>query len=664
MKELIVAVLVLVAGGVLAALLSRWPRLASTVGATTAVAGSTIGAVFAARMLGGQAPARVEIAWNVPAGAIVLGCDAVSAFFLLPVFVLGAIAAVYGRDYLLHEAHGKSLGVPWAAYCVLLASMALVATARHAIAFLVAWELMSLSSWVLVTFEHERAEVRRAGWVYLIAAHVGVAALTAAFLLWGATTGTLLLESTGFALPANARTALLLLALAGFGLKAGLFPLHVWLPEAHAAAPSHVSAVMSGVMVKLGVYGIVRMTMLVGGPPAWFARALLLLGLVTAIYGVVFATHQRDLKRALAYSSVENVGLVVVGVGLAMLGHATGRPTLAVLGAAGALLHVWNHAAMKGLAFLGAGAVVHATGTRDLERLGGLLRRMPVSGALFGLGAVAVAGLPPLNGFVGEWLLYRSLIDGAIGGGAGAPLGFTFAIGALSAVGVLAALAFVRLCSIALLGAPRSPEAAKAHEPTPLMVGSMAVLGLACIAGSVAPGALVRAFGAATVSLAGVAPAMNGDVRAALVPIGVADVILWITCVAGVLVAARVARRARGRGAEQETWGCGYAAPTARMQYTARGFAELATGFLPRRVQPHVEIARPRGLFPARAGFVSRDEDPVTRDVYERVLEGLADRFARLRWLQQGVVHLYVLYVFLAVVAALTWVSMRGWGGP
>lgn len=662
MRELVVAVLVLVAGGVLAALLSRWPRLASTVGATTAVVGSAIGAVFAARMLGAHATARVAIAWHAPAGEIVLGCDALSAFFLLPIFVLGAIGALYGRDYLLHEAQGKSLGPPWAAYCVLLASMALVATARHAIAFLVAWELMSLSSWVLVTFEHERPEVRRAGWVYLIAAHVGVAALTAAFLLWGAATGSLLLESPGFALPANARTALLLLSLAGFGLKAGLFPMHVWLPEAHAAAPSHVSAVMSGVMIKLGVYGIVRTTLLVGGPPAWFARLLVVLGLVTAIYGIALATHQRDLKRALAYSSVENVGLVVVGVGLAMLGHATGRPTLAVLGAAGALLHAWNHAAMKGLAFLGAGAVVHATGTRDLERLGGLLRRMPVSGALFALGAVAVAGLPPLNGFVGEWLLYRSLIDGAIGGSAGASVGFTFAVGALATVGVLAALSFVRLCSIALLGAPRSPEAAQAHETTPLMRASMALLAAACVASSVAPGALARAFGGVTGALAGVAA--NGEVQAALAPIGAVDVVLWIACAAGVLVAARVAGRVRRAAAEQDTWGCGYAEPTARMQYTARGFAELATGFLPRRVQPRVEVAKPRGLFPAHAGFVSRDEDPVTRGIYERVLEALADRFARLRWLQQGVVHLYVLYVFVAVVAALTWVSMRGWGGP
>jgi formate hydrogenlyase subunit 3/multisubunit Na+/H+ antiporter MnhD subunit len=245
------------------------------------------------------------------------------------------------------------------------------------------------------------------------------------------------------------RTVVLLVALAGFGVKAGIVPLHVWLPEAHAAAPSHVSALMSGVVIKMGVYGIARASLLASAP-AWWGATLAALGVAGALTGITLASYQRDLKRALAYSSVENIGLVVLGLGIGLWGRASGDEHLAALGLAAGLLHAWNHTLMKGLLFLGAGAIVHATGTKDLERLGGLMKRMPFAATLFGLGTIAIAGLPPFNGFAGEWLLYRSLLDGAAGAPVGPAVVFMLAVGALSLVGALAALCFVRLASVVL----------------------------------------------------------------------------------------------------------------------------------------------------------------------------------------------------------------------
>lgn len=670
MTFLLAAVLVFVAGGLLAAALSRWPRAASIVGCGSAWIGAALGLPFAIRALQGEVAAPISAAWHVPNGAFVIGCDRLSAFFLIPVLGLGAVAAGYGYDYLLAYRERKSLGVPWAAYDLALAAMTLVVTARHAVVFLVAWELMALTSYVLITFEYEKPEVQRAGWVYLIGAHVGVALLIAMFLILGEARGTLLLATgtPGLTIPSmggRVRLVVLLLALVAFGIKAGLVPFHVWLPEAHAAAPSHVSALMSGVIIKLGLYGLVRTTLLVGPPPLWWGRLLIALGLGSALFGIALAIYQRDLKRAFAYSSIENVGLVVLGLGLAFWGEASGHPGIAALGLLGALLHAWNHAMMKGLLFFGAGAILHATGTRDLERLGGLLRRMPIAGALMLVGAVSIAALPPLAGFASEWLLYRSLMDGAALPSAGRAIGFMMAVGALSMVGAMTALAFVRACSTALLGEPRSEAAAHAHEASPRMLAAMGLLAAGCVLVGLRPAAVARVLA----SVAGeVLPGARAELAAAaetLVPVGVASVALFG---AGALVAIVVAWAVRGRPraprAEGPTWGCGYAAPTSRMQYTARSLSQLFVDGLPRALRPRTEARRPAGLFPAPGAFVETTDDPLTRGVYEPSMSRVADAFARVRWVQQGVVQLYVFYVLVALVGALAWAASQGGGAP
>ncbi len=301
--------------------------------------------------------------------------------------------------------------------------MTLVLVARNAVLFLSAWELMAVSSFFLVTFEHERESVRSAGWIYLVATHLGTGFLLAFFILMGRETGSMNFDvwaAQGIHTQGLAGI-LFLMAVVGFGTKAGFMPFHVWLPEAHPAAPSHVSALMSGVMIKTGIYGLLRAFTFLGAPPLWWGWLFIGIGLSSGVLGVLFALAQHDLKRLLAYHSVENIGIIALGIGVGLLGQNTGSPALVALGFGGALLHVLNHALFKGLLFLGAGAVAHSAGTREIDRLGGLLKQMPWTAATFLIGAAAISGLPPLNGFVSEFLIFLGAFKGGISGGGELP---------------------------------------------------------------------------------------------------------------------------------------------------------------------------------------------------------------------------------------------------
>ena len=587
--------------------------------------------------------------WSVPGGAFAVALDPLSAFFLLPVAVLSALCAFYAVGYLAGTEARRARTI-WCCFDALVAGMLLVLIARNAVLFVAAWELMSLAAWGLVAFGQPGAEARRAGWIYLVAAHVGSVALLLLFaILADAPAG-----------PLAPSAWLLVLGLVGFGVKAGVIPLHVWLPEAHAAAPSHVSALMSGAMVTLGLYGLLRLSVLLGPLPEAAGLVLAALGLGGALLGIALAVHQRDLKRVLAYSSVENLGLMTIGLGLAVWGSARGNAPVALFGLMAALLHVWNHAAMKGLLFLAAGTVLHATGTRQLERLGGLLRRMPITGACVVLGAVAISGLPPLNGFVSEWLLYRGLIGLALGSTATAGVVAYLAVALLALVGGLAAACFVRLVGIALLGEPRSAEARLAHEGGPLLWGPALVLAAACGAFALFPGGVVRLAQPVAEQLLGPTLANADAVQrtaAALTPIGAAAGIGCALFVVGAgLVTAMRARSTR----TVETWACGYALPTARMQYTARSFSELlAERLLPRQLAPQIRVPALRGSFPAPVTLASEERDPILRGAYEPLFAALATRFARLRALQQGNAHFYLAYILSAVLVGLAWISLR-----
>jgi len=658
MSALIAAIVLLLATGVLALATTRWARLASAVAAAGVVGAALLGIGPALLVLRGGPVQQVHLAWAVPVGALRLGLDPLTAFFLLPLFGLGPLCAIYGASYMQSFAPRRALGPPAFFFNTTLAAMVVVLLARDAVVLLVAWEVMTIASYLLVSFEHEQAEARRAGWIYLIAGHVGVACLLALFLVLGRWAGQFGFAAFAAPRPAGVSAALVLaLAGVGFGIKAGIVPLHVWLPEAHAAAPSHVSALMSGVLIKLGLYGILRVSTFLQ-PQAWWGSALIVVGLGAGLVGISLAVYQRDFKRALAYSSIENVGIVLVGLGTGFWGLSHGHERVAALGICGALLHVWNHAVAKGLLFLSAGSVLHGAGSKDLERLGGLLRRMPWTGSLTLLGAVAIAGLPPLNAFASEWLIYLGLFQGGMGAGARSSLLLLFVSAGLATMGVLAVLCFVRLVGIGLLGQPRSPSAQHAHESPRWMLAPMVILAGAAVAISLAAVPMVSMLAAPARQIAG--PSIDvGMAAAQLRPIGLLSAAVWAALAAGAGVLWMVIRKRR---ATDDTWGCGYLAPTARMQYTGGSFAEiLAEHLLPPALRARVSVRRPTTLFAEPTRLSADRTDPLTRAAYEPFFERWSRRFSRLRWLQQGILHVYLFYILVVVVAALAWASARRW---
>jgi len=644
------------------AVLRLGPRASAALHVPTLVGVGGIGVWTALQVLAAGDTLELAAPWSVPGAALALALDPLSAFFLLPVSILAALAALSGAS---RGGQGASSRGTWPLTALLVAGMLLVLVAHNAILFLVAWEAMSLAGWGLVAC-NASAEGRRAGWIYLIASHVGSAALLLLFAALaeagGARADFAGLHGAADALPVG---GLLALGLVGFGMKAGVLPFHVWLPEAHAAVPSHVSALMSGAMVKLGLYGMLRLVVLLGPVPPQAGALLAALGLAGALLGVGLALQQRDLKRALACSTIENLGLIAFGLGLALWGRASATPALALFALLAALLHVWNHSAMKGLAFLCAGALLRAKPTHDLERLGGLLARMPISGLCMVVAGVALAGLPPLNGFAGEWLLYRGLLDGGLSLAGGPRVAVLLAAALLALIGALAAACHVRLIGVALLGEPRSAEAAASREanawelvPIVLLTGVCLVLGLAPAraVGVLAPVA-AQVFGPELAS-----PTSLAQVASVLAPLGSLAALTWLALALGSL-ALWLGRRRPLLLARAQTWSCGYAAVTPRMQYTARSVAELlGRTVLPGVSSPRVRLLRPIGFFPPSGQLGSEAGDPLTRGVYEPLFAVVARRCAELRILQQGRTHLYLTYLLVAVLASLLWAALRSRG--
>ncbi len=647
------AAAVLAASGLPACLPGRSGAAGRALGVLMAVAGAAAGLWAATWGLMAPEPLSLVRAWSLPLGRFDVAIDALSAFFLMPALLIPALGAVYGLWYGDPGRHPGRSARSQVFYGILSGALPLVIIARDGVLFLMAWEIMALSAYFLITTEDDDETVRAAGWVYLVATHLGTLALMAMFALIGRAAGAMSLEPLGGAAGPALRGSIFLLALLGFGLKAGLMPLHVWLPGAHAAAPSHASAVLSGVMIKAGVYGIARVCGMLPDPPLAWGACLLLLGAGSAVAGIVFGVAQRDLKRLLAYSSIKNIGMIAMGLGLAMGGRSLGRPDWIVLGLGGALLHVWNHALFKSLLFLCAGSVVHAVHGRDIETMGGLAKRMPSTFALFLVGAVAICGLPPLNGFVSELVIYLGLFR-TIGIGEGPSwIAAGFAAPALAMAGALAVAGFVKVTGIVFLGEPRSDAARNAAESPVGMLLPAAVLAAACAAlgmGALwAAPALDRAIAAWTGAAEASLPALS-----ALAPLG------WIGAAGAALLAAFLAglgalrwRMRRGAFATVGTWDCGYAAPTARMQYTATSFSQMLVHLFAWLLRPHIERPRITGVYPAASSFSTDVGDPVLDRAVRPAFAAAGRLAARLRFLQQGRVQMYVLYILIFLLLLL-----------
>ncbi len=644
---------ILLVGGVLSLALSRSREATSLVGSVSASVGGAVVLIQSLDVLVSGQSRSLRLPWSVPFGSANMAIDPLSAVFAAVIALVTMLAAIYGTEYLRTHAATKNLGVSWFFFNLLTASMLMVVVARNGVLFLVSWELMSLASFFLVTQEDEKESVRRAGWVYLVAMHLGTAFLLALFVLLGKDSGTLDFDRASTA--AAPSWVFFVLAVVGFGTKAGFIPMHVWLPEAHPAAPSHVSAVMSGVMIKTGIYGLLRMLTMFESPPAWWGWTFVGIGVVSGILGILNALAQRDLKRLLAYSSVENIGIIAIGLGVGLLGISYENPTMATLGLTGCLLHVINHALFKSLLFLGAGSLLHATGTGELDRLGGLMKRMPMTGATLLVGSAAISGLPPLNGFVSEFLIYLGAMAGLQGDAnlAASPLMCVLVVGGLALIGGLAVACFTKAFGIVFLGEPRSDEAAKAREVGRAMRWPMlALAGLCVLVGLSAPlWSVVLQPAVATL-----VPNDRSIVAEAVRPL---TGIVVGSCILLGLVAALVWVRRRllaGRRVEQVvTWDCGYIAPTPRMQYTASSFARPLVLLLRLFLQPRDDIHRPQGLFPKHADLHTHAPDVFRRYVYEPLFAAVAWMTSNLRWLQEGRIQIYVLYIALTLFVLFVW---------
>jgi hydrogenase-4 component B len=612
------------------------PRLwlASVLAGATAGMGAGVGILID----GGEWEWRS--AWVIAGDQMHLRLDGVSALFLVLLCVIGAAGAVYSRSYWSDRAHPRSARAGRLWWSILMLSVGFVLLASQGLHFLVGWELFTLSSYFLITLNRTRRETRAAGWLYLAVSHVAVLALFVFFTALAAQTGS---WDLGPMQAAAGLAPLFWLALFGFGIKAGVFPLHVWLPSAHASAPSHVSAILSGVTIKLGIYGLVRFSGWLP-LPAGASWVIVTLGLASAVLGVVFALGQHDLKRLLAYHSVENIGIILIGLGFALVAVDHGDAGWGRLALAGGLLHVWNHGLFKALLFLGAGSVLHATGTREMSRLGGLWRSMPWTTGLFCLGAVAICGLPPLNGFVSEWLVYLGLFDAAISRAPSTWVAIP-AVVLLGLTGALALACFVKACGVVFLGAGRSPEAHAAHESDWLMRGAMLGIAAACVAIGLAPilfwPAIATAIGAWRPAWAGVAT------PAPLFTLGWAHVALAIALSAGTWWLLKRARRGLRYGA---TWDCGYVAPTPRMQYSAGSFAGIITGWFAFILRPERHARLPIETLPKSASLVTHTPETVLRYLVEPLSGAMVRVAAAARVLQHGGVQSYLMYLVIGIV--------------
>lgn len=652
---LLVALALLLASALAALLLLRRDGAALAAGSFGALAACAVGLSGAGLALFGgvgRGAADLRLAWSLPVGGFHLGVDALSAFFLLCVFLVAGLAALYGRGYLAGYAGQRRLAVPAALFNLLVASMAGVALARDGVLFLMAWEVMSLSAFFLVTFEDERDEVRRAGITYLIASHAGVAFLFALFAMLARHAGSFDFDAVAAAGAPPAAGAVFLVALVGFGAKAGFWPMHIWLPDAHPAAPSHVSALMSGVMIKLGIYGLLRTLTFLGTPPAWWGGFVVGVGLVSGLSGVLLALAQHDLKRLLAYHSVENVGIITLGVGLGLLGRAFQSPEVAFLGFAGALLHVLNHGLFKGLLFQGAGSVLHATGTRQIDQLGGLLRRMPATAATFLVGAIAICGLPPLNGFVSEWLIYVGAFrSGSTLPGSGAVCALAALVG-LALIGGLASACFVKAFGVVFLGEPRSEACARAHEAPAPMRAAMLAAALLCVAIGLFPRGALALIDLPASQLAGARPPAVPGVGPL---VAISHLAAALAILVGVLALLRRALLARRPVDQAATWGCGYEAPSPRMQYTAASFAQPVLAPFSPLLPHHGRLEAPRGFFPEGARVEERIGDLAGERLLVPAARRLIEVLGQVRFLQHGKLHLYLVYILVTLVALLAW---------
>ncbi|MBZ5661694.1 MAG: hydrogenase 4 subunit B [Acidobacteriia bacterium] len=657
-------------GGAFACLASwQKPTLCRYICCGSALAGAVFGGLAAVLGILQGTPLLWSFSSGIPLFTYSFEYDALAGFFNLTLAILAGAVSLYSFSYLREFEGKRNIGFFGFLFLLLLLSLIVVFTAANAFLFLMGWEVMALVAYGLVTFYHEDRETRRAGLLYIVMAHIDAGCLLLGFAL--------LMQVSGSADFASFRTAAAQLSsgqqatafvffFLGFGIKAGIIPFHIWLPAAHPVAPSNISALLSGIVLKAGIYGMARIFLGgLGVLPSWAGLLVLIVGVASAVLGVLYALMEHDIKRLLAYHSIENIGIILIGLGATLVFRAAGHPQLAAVALIAAIFHTLNHAIFKCLLFLGAGSVLHSTGTRNMEEMGGLIRPMPVTAFCFLIGAVAISGLPPLNGFVSEWLTYQSLLAGYGATGGLTRILFPLAGSMLALTGALAAACFVKAFAITFLALPRGAESRQVHEAPRSMLVGMGWLTVACLALGLGATWFLPVFDTLTEQLLGQRVGTNlisghglvlsagmphgGTVSTAVIGFG-----LVILLIPSVLLVSNGARRfAWKRG---PTWDCGLPGLSEENEYTATAFSKPLRMIFSALYQPRREIQAVFDVspyFPKEIRFESEIEPTFEKRLYIP-LRDLLLRFAiRMRPIQAGSIHAYLAYIFVTLILLL-----------
>lgn len=651
MNIFLLSLTVLLAGGLFSLLTHRLFRLMKIGYIAITIAGCLIGLYSILAPLQTATLISFSTTW-LHQFTLSFTLDSLSAFFLIPIFTVCPLAALYSFHYMDNPEQRGRVAVNYFFLTLLIIAMALVATADNIISFALVWELMSLSSYFLVMHDYQKRSTRRAGYIYFIFTHVGAMFIFGAFALAYSYTGSYDLISFS-SLPPGIKVTVFFLALVGFGSKAGIFPLHMWLPHAHPAAPSNISAVMSGVMIKLGIYGIFRLYGVLGVTELIFGEVVLTIGIISGILGVVYALGKHDLKKLLAYHSVENIGIILIGAGVGMIGIASDNMIMASFGFAGGLLHVLNHSLFKSLLFLGAGAVLQKTGVRHIDQLGGLIKRMPTTGRTFLIGSVSISGLPPFNGFVSEFFIYYGAFHGLSLHGSSFIFAM-FAILSLAIIGGLAAACFSKVVGVVFLGEPRSEKTAAAVEAGFTLTLPMTLLAAACLFIGIFPEPFIMMV---FQGLKGI-PVLHA-IGTEEIMVVAGNLAFIARLFLGLFILSIVLRKVIYRKKEithGPTWGCGFTQPTVKMQYTGTSYAMSIVDFFRTFVHIRTTYSGINRIFPGRTTYDSRIDDIAETTILDQIISPLLYILGKLRWIQHGHIQLYIGYIMMTIIALLLFI--------
>ena len=665
-----------VTGGVLSLAFSMKKPIANIVGNGFAILGSFLGIMLGVTILLTQTDTTFSFPTQFPFFIIAVHFDLLVGYFMTIIGMVGLLASVFGIGYMKHYFHSYNNGVFGFFYNFFLLSLFLVVTASNGLYFLFVWEIMTLVSFFLVLFKRSKHdEILPAGLLYFVMTHIGTMCLFAAFiLLYGAAQSfdfsAIALAAAAGVIPQHILNTVFILMLIGFGMKAGIVPLHLWLPKAHSAAPSHVSALMSGVMIKLGIFMLFRFFLdLIPGTQLWWGIIVLVIGAFSSVLGVLYALAEHDLKRLLAYHSIENIGIILLGLGSSMIFFALEMPAFAVVAAIAGLFHTANHALFKSLLFLGSGSVIAATGTHNMERYGGLIKRMPYTGLFFLIGAVAISGLPPFNGFASEWLTFQAIFSGMLHDNGWVQGIFIFAGVALALTGGLAAACFVKVVGVTFLARPRDIVSEKAQEASLFQTSAMGVLAALCLLIGLAAGSMtellrgvVSSFGASLPASGIVADAGSVVVNNAFATLSLPWFFIWFVIAVGMtfLLTKWISRWQKVvRGV---TWDCGYPGLGSRMEITATGFSTSLITIFKQLFKPvqesQVTYLDDRSRYFKKSYTVFFKTKNVFEDYFHNPLQEVVTMLTKkIKQTQTGNLNLYILYIFVTLIGLLVWLS-------